>query len=138
MPVGARASDNQGVTRTPRPISARVRILAAILAVACVGLAIVGSVTFLVQRERVIAEVNDRLMTQVDRLKTVAESPVDGAADDVANLGASEDLDVNEYTSVEQYLKDAVANLVPARNEGSVAIIDGTPRNRRPQIAAKP
>jgi two-component system, OmpR family, sensor kinase len=116
------------VTRTPRPISARVRILAAILAVTCVGLAIVGSVTFLVQRERVIAEVNDRLMTQVDRLKTVAESSVDGAAEDVGNTGTRDDLDVSKYTSVEQYLKDAVANLVPARNEGSVAIIDGTPR----------
>src|SRR4051794_14080213 len=116
------------MTRSSRPISARVRILAAILAVACVGLAIVGSVTFLVQRERVIAEVNDRLMTQVDRLKTVAESPVDGPAEDVGARRARENLDVSKYASVEQYLRDAVANLVPARNEASVAIIDGKPR----------
>ena len=128
MPEAAGESDNRGVTRTPRPISARVRILAAILAVACVGLAIVGSVTFLVQRERVIAEVNDRLMTQVDRLETVAESGANGAADDVGTPTASEDLDISDYTSVEQYLRNAVARLVPARNEASVAIIDGKPR----------
>ncbi len=127
MPDSAARGDNRGVTRTAKPISARVRILAAILAVACVGLAIVGSVTFLVQRERVIAEVNDRLMSQVDRLKTVAESGADGAADDVGDTTAREDLDISEYTSVEQYLKDAVARLVPARNEASVAIIDGKP-----------
>ena len=61
------------MTRPSRPLSARARILGAILAVACIGLAIVGSVTFLVQRERVITEVNDRLNAQVDRLTTVAD-----------------------------------------------------------------
>jgi hypothetical protein len=58
-------------TRPSRSLSARARILGAILAVACIGLAIVGSVTFLVQRERVLGEVNDRLRAQVDRLITV-------------------------------------------------------------------
>ena len=67
------------MTRTPRPISARVRILGAILAVACVGLAIVGSVTFLVQRERVLDEVDDRLAAQVESLQTVADDADDGA-----------------------------------------------------------
>jgi two-component system OmpR family sensor kinase len=62
--------DNREVTRPSRPLSARARILGAILAVACIGLAIVGSVTFLVQRERVIGEVNDRLTAQVERLHT--------------------------------------------------------------------
>jgi len=128
MPDAGLEGDNRGVARTPRPISARVRILAAILAVACVGLAIVGSVTFLVQRERVLAEVDDRLRTQVDRLATVADAGEHGAADDIGATTASEDLDISDYTSVEQYLKDAIARLVPARNEASIAIIDGKPR----------
>ena len=34
-----------------------MRILAAVLAVACVGLAVVGGVTFLVQREWVLREI---------------------------------------------------------------------------------
>ena len=35
----------------PRPLSARARILGAIVAVAAVGLIVVGSVTFLAQRD---------------------------------------------------------------------------------------
>ena len=114
------------MARSTRPVPARVRILAAILAVACVGLAIVGSVTFLVQREQALNSVNARLTNQVKVLESVA----DGATVDAPG-GASaavEDLDKNEFTNVDDYLKAVVARLVPARNEGSVALIDGTPR----------
>jgi signal transduction histidine kinase len=130
VPDSVAQRDNRGVARTPRPISARVRILAAILAVACVGLAIVGSVTFLVQRERVLADVNDRLTMQVDRLETVAGEGQGGAAADLDATTASESLQIEDYTSVEEYLKAAVARLVPAGNEASVAIIDGKARFR--------
>lgn len=122
------------MARTPRPIPARVRILAAILAVACVGLAIVGSVTFLVQRERVIASVNDRLEAQVQSLKFVAEGPGAaeglGAAEEAGDgpAGASDAVDVDEYTTVDEYLRAVVARLVPARNEASFALLDGAPR----------
>lgn len=117
-------------SRPSRPISARVRILAAVLAVACVGLAVVGSVTFLVQREWVLREIDDRLASQVERLQTVA-----GAEDDVSTPGggtetATEDVDVDDFASVEEFLEAAVARLVPARNEASVAIIDGVARFR--------
>jgi two-component system, OmpR family, sensor kinase len=123
--------DFRDVTRQSRPISARARILAAILAVACIGLAIVGSVTFLVQRERVIIEVRERLTAQVERLHTVAgdeEDPTD--SDGAGAATASEDLDIDDFTSIEDYLRTAVARLVPARNEGAVAIIDGQARYR--------
>ena len=134
MPQEPPAGDNQGVTRsTPRPIPARVRILAAILAVACVGLAVVGSVTFLVQRERVVQEVDHRLKAQVDGLRTLASPPADPddepASDDGATT-ASEIFDIREYTSIDPYLRDVVASFVPARNEGSVAVIDGVARYR--------
>lgn len=116
------------MTRLSRPIPAQVRILAAILAVACVGLAIVGSVTFLVQRERVLDEVDQRLKMQVESLQTVASAASSPAADDVGAATASETLDIDRYDSVAEYLHDAVARLVPGRNEASVAIIDGTAR----------
>ncbi|HYI50490.1 MAG TPA: HAMP domain-containing sensor histidine kinase [Microbacterium sp.] len=119
------------MTRLSRPLSTRTRILGAILAVACIGLAIVGSVTFLVQRERVLGEVNDRLQAQVERLITVAgENQTDTDADDSGATTASEDLSIDDFASIEDYLYSAVARLVPARNEAAVAIIDGEARYR--------
>ncbi len=119
------------MTRPSRPLSARARILGAILAVACIGLAIVGSVTFLVQRERVITEVNDRLNAQVDRLTTVADGGSSAAdADDSGTTTAEESLRIDDFDSIGEYLKTAVARLVPARNEASVAILDGAARYR--------
>ena len=123
--------DNREVARPVRPLSARARILGAILAVACIGLAIVGSVTFLVQRERVLNEVTDRLDTQTERLITVAggeQAPTDASGSGATT--ASENLDVEDFTSVQDYLYTAVARLVPARNEAALAIIDGKARYR--------
>lgn len=114
------------MARTPRPVPARVRILAAILAVACVGLAIVGSVTFLVQREQALNGVNERLKTQVDVLNSVAEGET---VDTPGGASAAvEDLDKGEFENVDDYLNAVVARLVPARNEASLALIDGVPR----------
>ncbi|MFB7893873.1 ATP-binding protein [Microbacterium sp. NPDC056044] len=114
------------MARTPRPVPARVRILAAILAVACVGLAVVGSVTFLVQREQALAGVDERLEAQVKSLQAVAD---DSVADSPGGApAATDELDRSEFDSVDQYLNAVVARLVPARNEASLALIDGTPR----------
>jgi two-component system OmpR family sensor kinase len=115
------------MARTPRPIPARVRILAAILAVACVGLAIVGSVTFLVQREQAISGVNERLRTQVAALTTLAEDSGASGASGGASA-AAEQLDPDDYETVDDYLYAVVARLVPARNEASLALLDGVPR----------
>lgn len=119
------------MTRSSRPISARARILGAILAVACIGLAIVGSVTFLVQRERVITDVDDRLRAQVEMLLSVAETAeADPAGPTTGTTTAVEQLDPESYTTVEEYLHAAVALLVTGRNESSLAVIDGKPRYR--------
>ncbi|MFC6324951.1 sensor histidine kinase [Microbacterium koreense] len=101
------------MARTPRLASARVRILGAVLAVAGVGLAVVGSITFLVQRESVLADVDARLTSQVEALQQVADTAVDGTA-----------------ASVESYLNDAVRLLVAGENEASVAVVDGVARFR--------
>lgn len=112
-----------------RPLSAVARILAAILAVAGIGLAIVGAITFVVQWGQVLDAVDARLEQQVDRLYTVAGMDGDGAQ--IVGTGtASETIAVDEYSTVEDYLHDVVARLVPARNEGSIAIIDGVARFR--------
>lgn len=119
------------VRRAHRPVSARTRILGAILAVAVIGLALVGGVTFVVQRERVIAGVDQRLQTQVAALRTVAasgEQAQGGAGDAPATV--TEELDPADFTSVASYLKAAVARLVPAQNEAAVAVIDGEARYR--------
>lgn len=105
-----------------------MRILAAILAVACVGLAIVGSVTFVVQRERVISEVGERLRVQISSLQTLAEPSEDVPAAEGGAATASEVIDVQDFDSVEDFLYAAVSRLVPGRNEASVAIIDGAAR----------
>ncbi|TDN92416.1 ATP-binding protein [Microbacterium sp. BK668] len=115
--------------RPSRPISARARILGAILAVACVGLAIVGSVTFLVQRERALDDIDDRLKAQVSSLNAVAgngEEETD--AESPAPTTAVEELNADEFASLEDYLEAVVARLVPGRNEASLAVIDGRAR----------
>ena len=108
----------------PRPLSARARILGAIVAVAAVGLIVVGSVTFLAQRERTLTAVDERLRTQVEQLRTVAVT-TDESAGAPASDGGEDDLVLEDFASVEEYLQTAVARLVPARNEGSAAIVDG-------------
>ncbi|WP_438352501.1 ATP-binding protein [Microbacterium sp. CJ88] len=90
-----------------------------------------GSVTFVVQRERVLVEIDDRLKTQVDSLRTVADTgqpPKDAAANGTKT--ATEQLDPAAYTSVDEYLNAVVARLVPGHNEASLAIIDGHARYR--------
>ncbi|QIG40235.1 HAMP domain-containing protein [Microbacterium sp. 4R-513] len=117
--------------RSSRPISARARILGAILAVACVGLAIVGSVTFLVQRERALDDINDRLKAQVSSLNAVAGGAGDESTTDAASPApttAVEKLDPEQFASLEDYLQAVVARLVPGRNEASLAVIDGKAR----------
>ncbi|NII68186.1 ATP-binding protein [Microbacterium ulmi] len=118
------------MTRTPRPISARVRILGAILAVASVGLAIVGSVTFLMQRESVLTDVDARLKAQVASLQTVIGDSGAQPGDTSGTPTATEDLRIEDYRSVSEFLHAAVARLVPGRNEASLAIVDGTARYR--------
>lgn len=127
------------MVRIPRPLSARTRILAAVLAVACVGLTLVGSVTFLVQREMVLNEVDDRLRTQVESLRLIAEE-----GDQEAGTGALADGEaLDDFPTVEAYLQAAMDRIVPRRNEAALAILDGEtlfapPTTRRVDLAADP
>ena len=98
------------------------------------GLVIAGGITFVAERERVINEIDDRLESQVASLVTVAGMedveplPTPGASQ--APATAREELRPADFGSVNEYLRAAVARLVPGLNEASVAILDGVPRYR--------
>ncbi|WP_295844630.1 HAMP domain-containing sensor histidine kinase [uncultured Microbacterium sp.] len=84
------------MSRTPRPVSTRVRFLGAILGVVLLGMIIAGGVTFLVQSERVVANAERQLDGFVSTLSTSSQ--------DAAAL---------------------VAATIPGRTDGTVAL-DGT------------
>jgi signal transduction histidine kinase len=109
------------MTRERRPIPARALIVGAILAVAALGLTIVGGVTFLAQRDRTLNDIAERLISQIDALDQVSELRVVVESGAVAPAEDSPD----DVTDLETYLRAAVSRLIPGRNEASIAVIDG-------------
>ena len=123
------------MTRQSRSLSARARILGTILVVATLGFVVVGGVTFLVQRDRVLADIDARLDAQVQALQDVADrggserpdtSLLPGPADTTSSV--MESIPADEFSDVAVYLRAVVQRLVPGPNESSMAIIDGEPR----------
>ena len=91
--------------RRPVTVSVRVRILAAMLIVAAAGMAIAGGSAFLVQRERVLSQVDQRLNDTATRLRSIATE--------------------KQYSSVRGLLTAAIQQITPDTNEGILGIIDG-------------
>jgi two-component system OmpR family sensor kinase len=91
--------------RRPITVSVRVRILAAMLVVAAAGMTIAGGTAFLVQRERVLSQVDQRLEDTASRLRSIAAN--------------------KEYSSVRELLIAAIQQITPDTNEGILGIIDG-------------
>lgn len=79
-----------------RPVSTRVRLLAALLGVVLLGMIVAGGVTFLVQRDRVLANAQRQLDGFVATVATSSETAA-----------------------------DLVASAIPGRTDGTLAI-DGT------------
>ncbi|HAQ59143.1 MAG TPA: sensor histidine kinase [Microbacterium sp.] len=109
------------MTRERRPIPARALIVGAILAVAALGLTIVGGVTFLAERDRTLADIDERLISQVDALGQVDELRVVVESGALASAPGTAD----DFTDLSSYLRAAVSRLIPGRNEASIAAIDG-------------
>jgi two-component system OmpR family sensor kinase len=86
-------------------VSVRVRILAAMLMVAAAGMTIAGGTAFLVQRERVLSQVDQRLEDTASRLRSIAAE--------------------KKYPSVRLLLTAAIQQITPDTNEGILGIIDG-------------
>jgi signal transduction histidine kinase len=100
-----RASDQR--EDRPRSASVRVRILAAILVVAALGMLVAGGTASLVQRERALAAVDERLLATAEEVTDVA---ADSAAPD---LGA--------------VMRDLVRAVRPDADQGTLALIGGRP-----------
>lgn len=91
----------------PRSLSVRVRILAAILVVAALGMLVAGGTASLVQRERALAAVDERLIATAAEVSDVA---AESAATDLTGL-----------------LRDLVRAVRPDADQGTLAAIDGQP-----------
>jgi signal transduction histidine kinase len=91
------------MSRTPRPVSVRARLLGSILGVLLLGLIIAGGVTFLVQSERVIAN---------------AERQLDGFTTTASTSGTD--------------AVDLVAAAIPGRTDGTIALSGSTVLARTP------
>ncbi|AYF98377.1 sensor histidine kinase [Protaetiibacter intestinalis] len=97
--------------------SARFRILASMLLVAALGMTAAGFAAYLIQRERVLSQIDDRLTATVTGLQCIA----DGC-----------DLDEGETppATVLDFLGDAMTRVLPDHNESTLGIVDGAARLR--------
>ncbi|MFC5930955.1 sensor histidine kinase [Cryobacterium melibiosiphilum] len=106
--------------------SVRVRILAAILLVAAVGLTVAGGTAYLVQRDRALQEVDARLSASVESVRfIVTGSPTTDL--DAADASALPEASSVTYASTRDALQAVMARLVPSSNESSLGLINGVP-----------
>lgn len=101
--------------------SVRVRILAAILAVTALSMAGAGVTAYLVQRDRVLQEIDDRLLSRVESVRVVVSgspaTPVSGSDDATPPLSV--------YQTTREALEAVFSRVLPGRYESSLGIIDG-------------
>lgn len=93
-------------------VAVRTRVLAAVLGVAAIGMLVAGVTSFLVQRERVDARIDDNLAQEVDELRGFSDTGIDPATG-------------GDFTSVDRFLEVVMQRNVPDRNEGLLAFVDG-------------
>lgn len=97
----------RGIGRVLR--SARFRILASILIVTALGMTVAGVTTYLIQRERVLSQIDTRLNLTVDGLQSIA----DGTG------GAP------VPTTVAEFLTEAMQRVLPDHNESILGLVNG-------------
>jgi signal transduction histidine kinase len=91
-----------------------VRILASMLLVAAIGMTAAGVSAYLIQRERVLAQIDDRLASTVEGLQCIADG-CDGS---------------DRPDSVLAFLGEAMTRVLPDHNESTLGIVDDVPRLR--------
>src|SRR5690606_18708323 len=101
--------------------SVRGRIVAAILAVTAFSMAGAGLTAHLVQRDRVMQQIDDRLMTRVESVRLVVTG---AAATDVTGT-ASEVPALSPHATTREALEAVFSRVLPERNESSLGTIDG-------------
>ncbi|WP_081802733.1 sensor histidine kinase [Actinotalea ferrariae] len=98
--------------RAARLVTVRVRILAAVVALAALGMTVAGTAAFLLQRERLDQGIDASLERTTAEFRTLATQGVD------PSTGAP-------FTSVERLLQIGIQRTVTAQNEGIFAVVDG-------------
>jgi two-component system OmpR family sensor kinase len=101
--------------------SVRGRIVAAILAVTAFSMAGAGITAHLVQRDRVMHQIDDRLMARVESVRLVVSG---AAATDVTGT-ASEVPALSPHATTREALEAVFSRVLPERNESSLGTIDG-------------
>jgi signal transduction histidine kinase len=104
--------------------SVRVRILASILVVTALGMTAAAATAFLVQRERILADIDDRLVSHVESARALLNDesgPEDTEEDD--SLPS-----VPPFDDADEALALVITYLVPGRNESALGIVSGSPR----------
>lgn len=94
--------------------SARTRILGSMLLAAAIGMTAAGVSAYLIQRERVLAQIDDRLTSSVEGLQCIAEG-CDGS---------------EAPETVLEFLSQAMKRVLPDHNESTLGLVDGAPRLR--------
>jgi signal transduction histidine kinase len=89
--------------------SVRFRILTSMLLVAALGMAVAGGVAFLIQRERVLDQIDQRLTQSVEGLQFIADGG-DASA---------------PPTSVDEFLTRAMQRVLPDHNESILGLVNG-------------
>lgn len=102
--------------------SVRSRIVASILVTAAVGMTVAGLTAFLVQRDRILDGIDDRLVSRIESARVIATGvpPVDEESDAVAPASGA-----GTFTTTRDALEGVLAQLVPDRNETALGILDG-------------
>ncbi len=102
--------------------SVRVRILAAILAATALSMAGAGFTAYLVQRDRVMEEIDGRLLDRVESVRVVVSgAPTTDVAPDAVIPTFS------PHTSTQAALEAVFSRVLPGLNESSLGTIDGEP-----------
>src|SRR5690554_5575092 len=109
-------------TRQPR-WSVRTRILAAILAVTVLSMAGAGLTAYLVQRDRVLHEIDDRLLSRVEAVRVVVSG---SPATDVSGTEGTA-AEPSPHATTREALEAVFSRVLPGRHESSLGVIDGAP-----------
>ena len=120
-------------TPVPAPVrrlrSVRVRILAAILVVTALGLLVSGGASFLLQRDRILASIDEELRQQVESVRTIVESPAEATRiePDESPLTAAP-TDGSGFTDIDALLRTVLGQVLPRLDGSTVGLVDGIAR----------
>ncbi len=99
--------------------SVRSRILASILAVTALGMTVAGGSAYLIQRERILGEVDELLVARVEAARFVVTGEAAAEGEGVATAPEA------AFATDREALEAVLARVIPGRNESALGIIGG-------------